>query len=106
MPPVVTGSGESVFVIDRSARPAAMVSDPPVVETDWFVPWGGLVALVLGSDETVYVPDTQFGVVVKVTVRVPLLAIEPLDRRMNPSVTTAGAKGCACAQSRCHAGGC
>ena len=34
IPPVATGSGESVFVIDRLARPAAMVKDPPVVETD------------------------------------------------------------------------
>ena len=34
-----------------------------MVETDWFVPEGGLLALVLGSDETRYVPDVQFGVV-------------------------------------------
>ena len=73
---MATGSGESVFVIDRSASPAATVSDPPVVETDWFVPDGGLVALVLGSDETRYVPDVQFGVVVNCTVSVPLVAID------------------------------
>jgi len=30
-----------------------MVSEPPVVETDWFVPDGGLVALVAGSIVTV-----------------------------------------------------
>ena len=63
MPPGATGSGESVFVMDRSASPAAIVRDPPVVETDWLVPDGGLLALVLGSLETRYVPDTQFGVV-------------------------------------------
>ena len=63
---MATGSGESVFVIDRSARPAATVIEPPVVETDWFVPDGGLVALVLGSLETRYVPDVQFGVTLKV----------------------------------------
>ena len=52
MPLGATGSGESVLVIDRSASPAATVSDPPVVETDWLVPEGGLIAFVLGSDET------------------------------------------------------
>lgn len=87
VPPVATGSGESVFVIDRSASPAAMVNEPPVVETDWFVPEGGLLALVLGSDETRYVPDVQFGVVLNWTVRKPLSGIDPPGRRINPSVT-------------------
>jgi hypothetical protein len=32
--PRATGSGESVFVSDRFASPAATVRDPPVVETD------------------------------------------------------------------------
>ena len=54
------------------------------------MPDGGLVAFVLGSDETRYVPDVQFGVVVNWTVRVPLFAIEPPDSRMKPSVTRIG----------------
>jgi len=33
----------------------------------------------------------QFGVVLKVTVRLPFVASEPLLKRMNPSVTTAAA---------------
>ena len=74
MPLCATGSGESVFVMDRSASPPAIVRDPPVVETDWFVPDGGLVAFVLGVLETRYVPDTQLGVVLNWTVREPLLA--------------------------------
>ena len=78
------------MVIERFARPAATVKEPPVVETDWFVPEGGLLAFVLGSDETRYVPDVQFGVVLNVTVRVPLVAIEPPERRINPSVTRTG----------------
>ncbi len=75
MPFVLTGSGVSVLVIDRSASPAATVREPPVVETDWFVPEGGLDAFVLGSDEIRYVPDVQFGVVVNSTVRKPLFGI-------------------------------
>jgi hypothetical protein len=87
VPLMNTGSGESVFVIDRSARPPAMVSDPPLVDTDWFVPEGGLLAFVLGSDETRYVPDVQFGVTLNWTVTKPLFGIEPPGIRMNPSVT-------------------
>jgi hypothetical protein len=33
-PLIATGSGESVFVIDRSASPAAIDRDAPVIETD------------------------------------------------------------------------
>ena len=77
-------------MIDKLARPAATVNEPPVVDTDWLVPDGGLLALVLGVDDRRYVPDVQFGVVLKVTVRVPLFAIEPPARRINPSVTRMG----------------
>jgi hypothetical protein len=52
VPPVWTGSGESVFVMERSARPAATVRVPPLIETDWLSVDGGFVALVLGEDET------------------------------------------------------
>ena len=90
MPPGATGSGESVFVMDRSASPATIDRDPPVVETDWLVPEGGLLALVLGAVETVYVPDTQLGVVLNWTVMKPLFAIEPPDMRMKPSVIKMG----------------
>ena len=79
-----------VFVMDRSASPLTIAREPPVVETDWLVPEGGLEALVLGSLETRYVPDAQLGVVVNWTVRVPLLAIEPPDIRMKPPVTRTG----------------
>src|SRR5438874_9447962 len=65
-------------------------SEPPVVETDWFVPEGGFEAFRLGSEETRYVPEVQFGVVVNCTVREPLTAIWPPLRRMKPSVTTTG----------------
>ena len=50
-------------MIERSARPAATVSDPPVSETDWLVVDGGLLWFVLGDVVTVYVPETQLGVV-------------------------------------------
>ena len=62
-------------------------SEPPVVETVWFVPEGGFVAFVLGSDDVKYVPDVQFGVVLKVTVIVPFVAMSPPPIRMKPSVT-------------------
>ena len=92
-------------MIDRSASPAATVSEPPVVETDWFVPDGGLDAFVLGSIETRYVPDAQFGVVVNCTVKKPLFAIEPPDSRMKPSVTDRRVVGVApCADCRRHGG--
>src|SRR5436189_3827863 len=86
--PWATGSGESDLLSERSALPAITFSEPPLVETDWFVPEGGFVAFVLGVDETVYVPDVQFGVVVNWTVtEPPSPASWPPGIRMKPSVT-------------------
>ena len=39
--PWATGSGESDLLSERSALPAITFSEPPLVETDWFVPEGG-----------------------------------------------------------------
>jgi hypothetical protein len=75
------------LLIDRSARPAAIVSAPPVVVTDWFGPEGGFEAFWLGEAVTVYVPDVQFGVVENWTVREPSVGILPPDSRMKRPIT-------------------
>src|SRR5262245_11140231 len=43
VPTVATGSGESVFVIERSAVPAAIVNWADVTATTWLSPEAGFV---------------------------------------------------------------